>query len=605
MKTVGLRRGAALVALIMGGVAACDTPATAPRQLQVTRSSDVIVATGSPEIRAGRDQVCEWYPSSGTIQCQKGWNYGLGAYGGVNFNQYVASYTDRNIVGLVMGPYNMCALLSTGNTKCWGEGAPDIDYTGGDAVSVSLTRGSACVVTRDGTVKCLSTETSLGIYGSKLPTWTVEYAQSGVDPTKGNPVPYTGKALWIVAGAQYHCFQTDANPDPSTLSCLGSTYAHQFGALNENDYPRYKFNGTPLPVAANTGYSICVLMKEGNVDCIPIYYNDNGINGPVSGPRTSTPALNATDLSGTGGSTCVATASGDMKCWGATDGVQSYVGYNSPFTISGRHAVKVARTAEDLCWLDSGGDVRCLRQGGGAVIGTAPAPSDATPPVITPTITGTLGSNGWYTSDVAVSWNVSDPDSPVSSSTGCSLSNITSDTDGADFTCSATSDGGPNSAKVTIMRDATPPTVTYTGNAGSYTVDQSVAISCSASDATNPGSGLASTTCKDIDGDAYTFAIGSNSYSATATDNAGNTGSGSAAFGVSVTSAGLCALTTRWTTNAGIANSLCVKLQHAASHSGGAAGDLKNYLNEVSAQSGKAIPADKAAILSALAADLN
>jgi len=27
----------------------------------------------------------------------------------------------------------------------------------------------------------------------------------------------------------------------------------------------------------------------------------------------------------------------------------------------------------------------------------------ATPPVITPTITGTLGDNGWYTNDVTIS----------------------------------------------------------------------------------------------------------------------------------------------------------------------------------------------------------
>ena len=48
-----------------------------------------------------------------------------------------------------------------------------------------------------------------------------------------------------------------------------------------------------------------------------------------------------------------------------------------------------------------------------------PSTDDLTPPVIGPTVSGTLGSNGWYVSDVAVTWDVQDPDSPVSSQTGC------------------------------------------------------------------------------------------------------------------------------------------------------------------------------------------
>src|SRR4030095_4006607 len=39
-------------------------------------------------------------------------------------------------------------------------------------------------------------------------------------------------------------------------------------------------------------------------------------------------------------------------------------------------------------------------------------PVDSTPPSITPNITGTLGSNGWYISNVDLRWTVSDPDSP-------------------------------------------------------------------------------------------------------------------------------------------------------------------------------------------------
>src|SRR4051812_3879876 len=40
--------------------------------------------------------------------------------------------------------------------------------------------------------------------------------------------------------------------------------------------------------------------------------------------------------------------------------------------------------------------------------------ADATPPVVEPTVSGTHGDNGWYTSDVDVTWSVSDPDSSAS-----------------------------------------------------------------------------------------------------------------------------------------------------------------------------------------------
>ncbi|MCO5176876.1 MAG: right-handed parallel beta-helix repeat-containing protein [Thermomicrobiales bacterium] len=42
-------------------------------------------------------------------------------------------------------------------------------------------------------------------------------------------------------------------------------------------------------------------------------------------------------------------------------------------------------------------------------------PPDTTAPTITPTISGTLGESGWYTSDVDVSWSVVDAESTVSS----------------------------------------------------------------------------------------------------------------------------------------------------------------------------------------------
>src|SRR5207245_11354215 len=94
-----------------------------------------------------------------------------------------------------------------------------------------------------------------------------------------------------------------------------------------------------------------------------------------------------------------------------------------------------------------------------------------------------------------------------------------------------------------IRVDTTPPTVTYTGNASPYTVDQTVAITCAATDTL---SGVFATTCANISAPAYTFAVGGTAYSATATDAAGNVGTGTTTVTIKVTPAGLTTLTYRF-----------------------------------------------------------
>ena len=97
----------------------------------------------------------------------------------------------------------------------------------------------------------------------------------------------------------------------------------------------------------------------------------------------------------------------------------------------------------------------------GTVLPPTP-PSDTTPPVIKPTVTGTLGDNGWYTSNVNVSWTVTDPNSAITSQTGCGPTVVSADTASVTFTCTATSSGGTASQSVTLKRDATAPTATAT-----------------------------------------------------------------------------------------------------------------------------------------------
>ncbi len=133
------------------------------------------------------------------------------------------------------------------------------------------------------------------------------------------------------------------------------------------------------------------------------------------------------------------------------------------------------------------------------------------------------GGGGYYTGDVSVSWTVADPDTPVTSSTGCGPRPVTADTPGAAFTCAAQSVGGAVSKTVTIKRDTTPPALpSFSGiAAGAAYPEQAVpaagAVTCAASDAT---SGIAPGGCV-VSG--YSAVPGAHTLTATVSDVAGLT----------------------------------------------------------------------------------
>jgi len=149
------------------------------------------------------------------------------------------------------------------------------------------------------------------------------------------------------------------------------------------------------------------------------------------------------------------------------------------------------------------------------------APLDLIPPVITPQIAGALGQNGWYVSDVTLSWTVTDDESEITSTSGCGPVSITSDQAETAYTCTATSAGGTSSISVPIKRDATPPVVAVTGvTEGSvYILGAVPAAACSTTDAM---SGVGTNAALSLTGGT---ALGVGQFTATcsgALDNAGN-----------------------------------------------------------------------------------
>ncbi len=194
---------------------------------------------------------------------------------------------------------------------------------------------------------------------------------------------------------------------------------------------------------------------------------------------------------------------------------------------------------------------------------------DKMPPVTSIALTPAPNGAGWNNTNVTVNLSATDPDGvadvaavhysaagaqPVAATVvaGSSASLVVTAEGVTTVTYFASDKAGNTEAPHThvIRIDKTLPAVTYAGNAGTYTVDQTVSITCTALDPANangtPGSGLASSTCANVNAPAYTFPLGLNSLSASATDIAGNVGNGSTTFTVQVTYSSLCSLTARF-----------------------------------------------------------
>lgn len=161
-----------------------------------------------------------------------------------------------------------------------------------------------------------------------------------------------------------------------------------------------------------------------------------GTNGWYTGPVQVT--LIATDIDGPSD---IATTSYRF------DG-GSAISYSSPFSVSGGGAHTIVFGSVDRA-LNAETPLR-----------SQSFKIDATPPVIVPTVAGTLVTSGWYRSSVTISWSISDSESGIATSSGCTSTTLTADTAGVTLTCSATNGAGLSaSVPVTIKIDRTPPVI--------------------------------------------------------------------------------------------------------------------------------------------------
>lgn len=245
---------------------------------------------------------------------------------------------------------------------------------------------------------------------------------------------------------------------------------------------------------------------------------------------------------------------------------------------------------------------------------------DTTAPVTSAQPSPTANQAGWNNADVTVTISASDDSSGVARTeynlddSGWTLYStpLVISTDAVHTLRYRSTDQSSNvetAKNLTVKLDKTPPTVSYTGNAGTYGILDTVNITCTSADNL---SGVATSTCQNINGPAYDLSLGSTTLSATANDVAGNTGQGSTSFTLKVTFDDMCTLSRRFVTNSGfaLATAMCVQLDaaelaQAQGNQTAKAAAINAYLTTVdTAVIGRFLSPGNAAILKKLSAGL-
>ena len=337
-----------------------ETPASA---------GDVDVGGTVVQIAGGGHHTCALL-DTGKVRCWgAGWagQLGYGNTENIGDDETPASAGDVDVGGTVVqitaGYVHTCALLDTGNVRCWGGGdgaddncgqlgyvsddvaigdnetpasAGDVDV-GGAVIQVAAGSHHTCALKDTGDVVCWG----YGLYG-RLGYGSHESIGDDEHPSSAGTVNVGGKVVQITAGGGHTC----ALLDTGNVRCWGG--GHEVGesygqlgygnteAIGDDELP-YTAGDVDVggPVARiGAGANTCALLDSGGVRCwgmggILGYGNMENIGDDETPASAGDIDIggNVVQMSVGGGSTCVSLDTGGVRCWGV--GMYGALGYGN------------------------------------------------------------------------------------------------------------------------------------------------------------------------------------------------------------------------------------------------------------------------------------
>lgn len=421
---------------------------------------------------------------------------------------------DARARALDLGQHNGCLLQGDGTVVCWGwningQGTPPA----GAFRDVATGLNHSCGIRDDGTLSCWG-------YGAD-----------------GQTAAPAGHFLAVDVGERHAC----AIAIEGDLRCWG------LGSEGQTAPPPGRFRAL-----ASGAFHNCAIRDDGIVACW-----GRNLDGQAIAPD----AGRYVDVSAGTAHSCAIAADGMRVCWGAGDRGQAPILGLLPDTLPGARAGEPYEVAFALRDFSRAGqpprspryrvvsgalpDGLALTADGrlhgtpwSTAVGVAAfgieardehgfgatrllrltiaPPPDTSPPNIAATLTGTLGDEAWYRSDVRIRWTLGVAEIDIVESSGCEARIVVEDTAAGEVRCTARTAGGERSVVARFKRDATSPVLIATMPPAIVRLNATHDFALSASDAT---SGLAAAACTPFD----TATVGTRIARCEARDRAGNT----------------------------------------------------------------------------------
>ncbi len=371
------------------------------------------IACEPPPVVAGGRQSCG--TEDGWVRCWGAGEYGVLGYGntnniGDNEHPRIAGdvWVGGEVESLALGYYHSCALLTSGNVRCWGRNdygqlgrghtlhigdneKPNVGAhvsLGGTATQLTAGVYHTCALLSTGQVRCWG----LGQFGS-LGYANTNNIGDNEHPSSVSTVNIGGTVVEIKAG----WFHTCARLSTGAVRCWGPNGSGQLGyghtqTIGDNEHPATAGN---VPVGANVlslaagELHTCALTDLG-VKCWGS--GDSGRLGYANTLTVLSPAsvgfvnvgADVRVLSAGGSHTCVLTTDLDVRCWGHA--LWGQLGYGNPHNIGdnehpatagnvsvGGPAISISAGYNHTCAVVNGSphQVRCWGHGGGGRLGYA------------------------------------------------------------------------------------------------------------------------------------------------------------------------------------------------------------------------------------------
>lgn len=368
--------------------------------------------TAAIQIAAGGAHTCALL-DTGAVRCWGDGSFGQLGYGNseiIGDDETPASAGNVDVGGTVTqiasGALHTCALLDTGAVRCWGRGffgqlgygntenigddetpasVGDVDL-GGTAVQIAAGVNHTCALLDTGNVRCWGNGVALG-YGN--------FETIGDDevPASAGDVNVGGIVEKITAGDHHTC----ALLDTGAVRCWGSGFFGQLGYGNTrtvgvSEDPAsagdVDLGGSAKEISAGQ-FHTCAVLDTGAVRCWglgdlgQLGYGNTEIIGDDEVPASAGDVNvggTVVQISANENHTCALLDTGNVRCWGSSSFGQ--LGYGNTETIGddevpasagdvnvGGRVTAISAGANHTCALLDTGSIRCWGQGGFGELG--------------------------------------------------------------------------------------------------------------------------------------------------------------------------------------------------------------------------------------------